>query len=295
MKMRSPITLLVLIFSLTAGESAGQTVADSLPIKGTHLDVDVYGNMIVLDTERNMLRLYSKDRILIREIGGSGWENDQFDRPAWVWARNGIDIFVADYGNHRIQRFDRKLNFISTLSTRESSSPDERFGYPTGVTLSRLGDLYICDGENSRILKVDRFTQVERVFGGFDAGKGRLQHPSTLQMGPKDYVYVLDGKRIVVFDSFGNYAHDFAPGLFAAPSCFFADGAGIVVLDEGTIYCSDQDERPVGAVPVASIIERPVTIRSMAVNAKTLYLLTESGLVILPEPCSLRSEKALDK
>ena len=87
MKMRSPITLLVLIFSLTAGESAGQTVADSLPIKGTHLDVDVYGNMIVLDTERNMLRLYSKDRILIREIGGSGWENDQFDRPAWVWAR----------------------------------------------------------------------------------------------------------------------------------------------------------------------------------------------------------------
>jgi hypothetical protein len=293
--MKTLIIVAVLTLSLTAAESAGQTAADSISIKGTQLDVDVYGNIIVLDTERNIVRLYSKDRILLRELGGSGWENDQFDRPAGLWARNGIDIFVADYGNHRIQRFDRKLNFISTFSTRESSNPDERFGYPTAVALSRLGDLYICDGENSRILKVNRFTQVERVFGGFDAGKGRLQHPSSLQMGPKDHVYVLDGKRIVVFDSFGNYVHDFVPGLFAAPSCFFADGVGIVILDAGTLYCFDEGERPVGAVPIASLAEKGTAIRALAINAKLLYLLTESGLVVIPDQCSVEQEKSLDK
>ena len=137
------------------------------------LDVDIYGNIYILNTDRNTLKLFAKDRSLKREVGGSGWENDQFDRPSGLWARNGIDVFVADYGNHRIQRFDRHLSYVSTLYARENPDPDERFGYPTDVAVSRLGDLFICDSENSRIVKVNRFTQVERTFGGFSAGNYR--------------------------------------------------------------------------------------------------------------------------
>ncbi len=284
---------LILLFLVGSALSFTQTATDSVGIGGNQFDVDVYGNILVLDTDHNVLRLYTKERVLLREVGGTGWENDQFDRPAGLWARNGIDVFVADYGNHRIQRFDRKLNFISSFSTRESSKPDERFGYPTDVALSRLGDLFICDGENSRIIKVNRFDRVERPFGGFDAGKGRLHQPTRVQLGPKDFVYVLDGNRIVVFDSFGNYIHDLV-GL-TKPASFYADSDGIVVLDENGLYCFDYEERPIRSIPIRAITERPADVRSITISRGSLYMMTDSGLTILPDPCLVEGQKKLDK
>ena len=281
------------LFLIGSAISFAQPATEPVGIRGSQCDVDVYGNIVVLDTDHNVVRLYTKERALLREVGGSGWENDQFDRPAGLWARNGIDIFVADYGNHRIQRFDRKLNFISSFSTRESSRPDERFGYPTDVALSRLGDLYICDGENSRIIKVNRFNQVERPFGGFDAGEGRLHQPTRVQLGPKDYVYVLDGNRIVVFDSFGNYIHDLR-GL-TKPASFYADGDGILVLDEDRLTCFDVEERPIRAIPISAIIEGEDDIRSLSMGRGSLWVMTASGLTNLPDPCSAEGQKKLDK
>ena len=253
-------------------------------ISGYQLSVDIYGNIFIVDENKNTVRLFSNEQELLREIGGSGWEDDQFDRPVGLWARNGIDVFVADYGNHRIQRFDRNLNFVSSLSTRESNNPEERFGYPTDVALSRLGDLYICDSENSRIVIVDRLTKVERTFGGFDAGLGRLYSPEGLEIGPRDHVYVLDGDRIVVFDSFGNFLHELAKDVFKEPVSLFADNEGIVVLDDDALYCFDQDERPMWTIPTDSIEGTADGIRSIAFSANQMYLLTTDGLITKPDP-----------
>src|SRR5437867_9667221 len=140
----------LLIFVVSSAISGPQLSAQvTRSASGERIDIDIYGNIYILSADRNTLKVLSKDRTLKREIGGSGWENDQFDRPTGVWARNGIDVFVADYGNHRIQRFDRNLNYVSTLYTRDNPNPEERFGYPTDVAVSRLGDLFICDTENS--------------------------------------------------------------------------------------------------------------------------------------------------
>ena len=95
-----------------------------VPVIGTKVDVDLYGNIYVINSDLNTLTLFSKEGTMVRRIGGSGWLNDQFDRPAGVWARNGIDLFIADYGNHRIQRFDRNLNYVSTFYTRDSDNPE---------------------------------------------------------------------------------------------------------------------------------------------------------------------------
>lgn len=260
-------------------------------IMGTRLDVDIYGNIFILDAERNTLRKYSRDEVLVREVGGPGWQDGQFDRPSGIWARNGIDIFVADYGNHRIQRFDRTLSFVSSLSTRDSDNPDERFGYPTDVALSRLGELFICDGENSRIVKVNRLSQVERTFGGFGAGEGRLRNPEGVEIGPGDNVYVQDGDRIVVFDTFGNFIDDLYPGMFRKPSCLFADQNGVAVVDDTTLYCFDTHNRPEVALSLPRLLGRAIPeCRSIAFSVGNLFVLTNEGLMIVPDP---RPEKSL--
>jgi hypothetical protein len=263
---------------------------DPLPVQasaihGTALSVDIYGNLFVLDSESSTLRMYSRDRVLLHEVGGQGWENDQFDRPMGIWARNGIDVYVADYGNHRIQRYDRNLTFISSLYTRDNPNPDQRFGYPSDVSLSRTGDLFICDTDNSRIVKVNLLNGVFLPFGGFGAGQGRLLHPWRAQVGPKDNVYVLDAPRVVVFDNFGNYVQDLAPGIFSNPTALFADEQGVAVLDSSTVYFFDQDNRPGSAVQVEPIVApEPVHIRSIAASNGVLYLLAESGLYTVADP-----------
>jgi DNA-binding beta-propeller fold protein YncE len=256
-----------------------------VPVIGTKVDVDLYGNIYVINSDLNTLTLFSKEGTLVRRIGGSGWLNDQFDRPAGVWARNGIDLFIADYGNHRIQRFDRNLNYVSTFYTRDSDNPDERFGYPFDVALSRMGDLYICDGENLRILKVNGLNLVEKEFGGFGGGKGRLQKPTGVEIGPRDFLYILDGGRVVVFDSFGNYVRELCEGLFRNPASVFADDNSIAVLDDDTLYCFDRNERPAGVFSVAALLSPPVAhVQSLVFGNGLLYILTGSELRIIADP-----------
>jgi len=265
-----------------------------LGITGDRVDVDINGGILVISTDRNLLRLFTLDLTLQKEVGGAGWGNDQFDKPRGIWARNGIDVFVADYGNHRIQRFDRGLNYISTFSSRESANPDTWFGYPRDVAVSRLGDLFICDGENARVVKVNRFSEVERSFGGFDAGAGRLFHPSELEVGPEDRVYVLDKARVMVFDNFGNFVHELLPGLFWAPQTLFADNDGLVIVDADTLYCFDVDERPARVIALTSLgVAQGVKIHSLVCSGNEMFLLTSIGLQRIPDPRPGKSD--LDK
>jgi hypothetical protein len=263
---------------------APPVLPQTMRLSGTALDVDLYGNIYVLDAEKNTLTLYDKSGLLQHDVGGPGWLDGQFDRPSGVWARNGIDVFIADYGNHRIERFDRSLNFVSSFSTRGSDNPDDRFGYPSGVALSRLGELFLCDTENGRIVKVDRFSTVERTFGGMGGGKGHLATPTSVAVGPKDAVYVLDGERVAVFDAFGNYMRDLIPGFLRRPSALFADNSVVAVLDSAAIFLFDADERPAGVVPRTTLPASGGDVRSLALSSGALYILTGEGVIRTPDP-----------
>jgi DNA-binding beta-propeller fold protein YncE len=276
---RFPVTVLGALLVLSP-----PLLAQTMRVSGTAFDVDLYGNIYVLDGEKNTLCLYDKSGALQRTVGGPGWLDGQFDRPSEVWARNGIDVFVADYGNHRIERFDRSLNFVSSFSTRENDNPDDRFGYPSGVALSRLGELFICDTENGRIVKVDRFSTVERTFGGIGGGKGHLATPTSVAVGPKDAVYVLDGERVAVFDAFGNYVRDLMPGLFRGPMALFADNTVVAVLDSTTILLFDADERPAGAIPISTLVPAGAGIRALVVASGALYIFTGEEILRAPDP-----------
>jgi hypothetical protein len=249
------VTLLILLVAVAAPHVYAQP-SEVLSLEGTRLDVDVHGNIYVLDSRQGTLSQY--DRTMRRQAmtGGPGWEQGQFDQPAGIWAKNGLDVYVADYGNHRIQRFDRTLSFISALSTRDAEDASTRFGYPTDVTVSRLGALFICDSENSRIVKVDVANRVESSFGGFGGGAGRLRHPVQVEIGPHDAVYVLDPPRVVMFDNFGNYLATIGEDL--KDPQIAADDKGVIVVDGLQLVCFTKSQRPLPAVSIATLIDTPV-------------------------------------
>jgi DNA-binding beta-propeller fold protein YncE len=235
---------------------------------------------------------------MLRQVGGQGWGDHQLDQPHGIWARNGIDVFVADYANHRIQRFDRNLNFVATLFTRDNEDPEKRFGYPTDIALSRLGELFICDGENNRVIKVNEFSKVERSFGGFDAGEGRLNSPQRIEIGPRDNVFVLDRSRIVVFDLFGNFLYTFGEGLFQKPSVIYADQQGLLVIDGNLLYSFDENGRGGRATEIATFVDGAFSgedVLAMAFAGNALYFLTTSGVMTLPDAGVHSSQRGVDK
>jgi hypothetical protein len=256
-----------------------------IPLEGTSLDVDVYGNTFVVDSRNSTLALYDRAMRKIASTGGPGWEQGRFDQPAGLWARNGLDVYVADYGNHRIQRFDRTLNFVSSFSSGDDENVSERFGHPSDVVLSRLGDLYICDTENECIVKVNSASRAAASFGGFGAGQGRLQHPIQVEIGANDWVYVLDPPRVIVFDGFGNFLSTLPDGVLSHPTGLFADTKGIMVVDGDSLFCFDAAHHMANVFSLAALTgRRCANVTSFVVAGGSLYVLCADGLSVTPDP-----------
>ncbi len=167
------------------------------------LTISSLGYIYVADIGDDMVYQFDTLGNQIRSIGGYGWQSSQFDDPVYVFA-NPLNIFVCDKNNHKIQQFDKDLNFISELLTHNNQNQDEVFGYPLSVVTSTQGDLFILDSENDRILKFDIFGKFVQNFGGFDYGNYSLDNPINLTISSDNKLYILDDNEIKIFDAFGN-------------------------------------------------------------------------------------------
>jgi DNA-binding beta-propeller fold protein YncE len=238
------------------------------------------GLIYVVDTGDNMVKVYSASGDSLNEIGGSGWGQLEFDQPYDIAVGAGLNFYVADYGNHRIQRFDKDLNYISTLYTRDSDDPSQRFGYPTSVAVSRLGDLFLLDNENLRVVKVNTFSTIERTFGGIEAGKGRLENPRKIRLTNEDLVCVLDGQRILIFDYFGNYIRTIGEGVLKDPRGMTVENDTVYVVDGPDIELMNPDGKFLGILAPIGVGEHgsPEVFEDVAVRGDHVYLLSNGGV-----------------
>jgi hypothetical protein len=225
-------------------------------------------SLIKLDTLGNV----------IKEIGGYGWTESAFDTPTDVFATS-LNIFVCDKRNHRIQAFDKDLNFISELYTRERDNSEERFGYPLSCALSSMGDLYILDSENIRVLKFDLFGKFIQNFGGFDWGIYSLRNPKKLAINYDNSILVLDDSTLVLFDQFGNGKGRISLG----------NNYGDLKISSGSLTLNNQNEVLIAAIHFGSSnlkklnligIEAEIKILSSILFNEKLYVLTPKEILV---------------
>lgn len=200
------------------------------------LSVDLSGSIYVADTGNNRILKFNNAGKLMKTVGGFGWEKEQFYLPYDIYASSALDIFVADYNNHRIERYDKDLNYISSLYSNENWAEQFQFGYPKAVASSIHGELFIIDAENVRLLKFNSFGEPEMSFGDFAEGKGRLLQPVQVAISPDDKIYVSDSQanKIIVFDYFGNYLTEIGTNFLKGPQgIFYSPMKLLFVVDQG--------------------------------------------------------------
>ncbi len=221
-------------FALRLTETIDLTIPENRPkSKFVRISVNQQGEIYVLDQGLNRILWFDAEGALKREVGGFGWETEQFDRPLDIWAENSLDVFVADYNNNRIQRFDRKLNFVGVYENDDGLDQRLQFGLPQAVTFSRFGELFVVDGENLRILRFNSNGEPEQSFGDWDWGDGRLEEPVDICLNENDDVLVADTglQGVMRFDYYGNFLQPIQHDAMTAPVQVAAARGVIIVLD----------------------------------------------------------------
>jgi DNA-binding beta-propeller fold protein YncE len=110
---------------------------------------------------------------------------------------------VADYGNHRVQVFDRQGRWLAGWG-REGSGPGE-FRLPAGIAVDAEGQVWVADTGNHRIQQFDAGGRLIGQWGGLGQATGRLVHPTALVADTAGQVIVADmeGSRVQQFDRQG--------------------------------------------------------------------------------------------
>lgn len=210
-------------------------------------------------------------------VGGFGRGEREFDSPSALVAV-GTEVLVADRNNHRIQRFNRRLEYVATIRTREAEEESIRFGSPLDVALSRQGDLHILDGENRRVLVLDPTGRFLRSIGDVASGRGRLIDPRRLELDGEDNVWILDRGVLRQYDPFGTWLRDLPVPDGEITSFSIQRDTMTVILADSLLH--SYALRPV-PVRIAENRTIPGGVREIIRHGSFFYFLRTEGVNLL--------------
>lgn len=199
--------------------------------RASHLGISPDGLIYVPDRDRSVVHVFSEDGQHLRQLGGPGLSEGQFDDPRDVDPALGLVINVADSENGRVQRFTKEFRFIESLPV--SSNPPEgadetdpsfrtgeaQFkvladGRPIAVSSSPADDLYVVSAQANVVIRWDRERRNKWWIGRPGQGPGSLVEPVDLLV-TEDLLYVadLDCACVIIYDLFGTYVRTLSEGL----------------------------------------------------------------------------------
>ncbi|MGH2614454.1 MAG: 6-bladed beta-propeller [Thermomicrobiales bacterium] len=125
--------------------------------------VDAAGNVFVADAGNNRVQKFAPDGQNpnaynhVATIGGAGDGDGEFNVPAAVEVDGDGNVFVADLGNDRVQKFapnaqdPHQYEFVTAWGSPGSGNGE--FFRPLDVAVDDDGNVFVADLDNSRIQK----------------------------------------------------------------------------------------------------------------------------------------------
>ncbi|XP_019626347.1 PREDICTED: E3 ubiquitin-protein ligase TRIM71-like [Branchiostoma belcheri] len=155
------------------------------------------GRVVVADKGKHSIFMFEADGTLVKQIGGQGQGEGQFNKPCFVCVDKEDNIIVADKDNDRIQVFDNNLNFHHKFGQWDRQ-PQDMF-YPMGVSADSSGNIVLTNiGEDSDVGGVEhgKKLQVFRPDGTWvstiSSDGEKLKKPHGVAVTEDGHVFVAD-------------------------------------------------------------------------------------------------------
>ncbi len=179
----------------------------------------------------------------------SGGGPDQFDYPSGVFVDASDNLYVADEGNHRIQKWAPGATSGSTVAgrVRENGNANNLLHKPKDVYVDSNGAIFVVDHQNCRIQKWAQGSTI----GTTVAGQNKPGSAAEFLAGPTN-IFIDQSGNIFISDLGNNRIQKWTPGgaagitvaggnesgsgpnQLSGPTGVFADAAGnIFVADWG--------------------------------------------------------------
>jgi sugar lactone lactonase YvrE len=157
------------------------------------------------------------------------------------------NVYVADTGNDRIQKFDNNGTFLTGWGS--SGTGNGLFSGPSGVTVDGSGHVFVADTNNNRIQKFDGSGTFLTAWGTTGAGNGQFQFPFGAATDGSGNVYIAEygNNRIQRFDASGTLRQGEAPPQHQHSRASWAAGASSCFMnsnDDQSAGARHEDSRP---------------------------------------------------
>jgi len=291
--------------------------------------LDAQGRLYIVDTQNN--RILRFDDPLNSDVadavyGQFGSMSRRYSSPLTAWTLYFPEdvafddegrMYVADYGNHRVLRFDHPLtsdtadavygqaDFKSAQVNRGSGSKpsDSGMAGPRRLCLDREGRLYVADAGNNRVLRFSdplHSTVADVVYGQPDMSSGdentggisaqSMADPRGLAIDAAGRLYVADMKNYRVL-RFSDPLHStVADAVYGQPRLDTAVTSGsdvvlplpkgLAIDGFGRLYVSAVNGVSVFNAPLGSSVADVVIGPAPAGDASGRYLKYSSGICL---------------
>jgi sugar lactone lactonase YvrE/phosphodiesterase/alkaline phosphatase D-like protein len=186
--------------------------------------------------------------------GSVGTGNGQFGDMSGLAVDGAGNVWVADYGNSRVQKFDAAGNYLSQFGKYGTGNGE--FNQPYGVAIAPSGDLWVADPFNDRIQKFNSKGEYLSKIGSSGSGNGQFDWPGNVAVDPgSGDIWVADfsNSRLQQFDSTGKFIRAVTGGGGNGPA--LAGPMGLAFDKTGNVWVADASaDRVVGYTPAGAYV-----------------------------------------
>ncbi|MBS1788550.1 MAG: hypothetical protein JST85_12550 [Acidobacteria bacterium] len=271
------------IITTVAGNGAAGYSGDNGPATSAQLNgplgvaLDKTGNLLIADGANNRIRMVNVSTGVITTIvgtGDTGFNGDggaatgaRISGPENVFVDKDNNIFIADFGNHRIRKIAANGGTISTVAGTGVSgfsgdggqATSAAISSPTDVVVDNAGNIYLCATGNNRIRKVTNDGVINTIAGngnttfngdGILATAAALSNPQSLALDSTGNVYIADRgnsriRKVTISDgsisTLAGGSSGLSPDGSSTTLARLNLPTGIALDAAGNVYFSDRD------------------------------------------------------
>lgn len=241
----------------------------STPLDGAlSISTTPTGLLYIAETNRHRMLILTSEGERVDSLGSQGGGDYRFNRPVSIDATNGLKIYVADRNNGRVQLFDRRLQYLSSI-TSDKIDNRNRF-QPAQLVASKIGDLIVYDADQHQIHIFDPNGNYSRKI---DLRRHRVG--SNLQMKMSDSVLLLyDSDQGVIhrFSVDGGYLN-FIGGFNDALAIYGSDSNIWAVYADRLVEHTRRGERV-----QTYRLNQSLPVNDLSIFENTVFLLTANQL-----------------